>query len=87
MSSQISEYTQKLLVLTITLIFFFYIFQLKKMNCMIYITKYIYPCLPVHVEHRDLVLVAGSVLEGDDLGLPLLRRDLYDRGQMMRRTR
>ena len=31
---------------------------------------------PVHVKDCDLVLVAGPVLEGDDLRLPLLARDL-----------
>ena len=45
----------------------------------------VYP-LPVHVEDGDLFLVAGSVLEGDDLGLPLLARDLHDGGQVMGRA-
>ena len=54
-------------------------------------TKKPRPCLsvhplPVHVEDGDLFLVTGSVLEGDDLGLPLLARDLHDGGQVMGRA-
>ena len=31
---------------------------------------------PVHVKDGDLVLVAGPIFEGDDLGLPLFARNL-----------
>ncbi len=38
---------------------------------------------PVHVEDGDLVPVAGAVLEGDDLRLALLARDLHNGGEMV----
>jgi hypothetical protein len=34
--------------------------------------------VPVHVEDGDLFPIAGAVLEGDDLWLPLLAGDLND---------
>ncbi len=38
---------------------------------------------PVHVEDSDLVPVAGAVLEGDDLRLALLARDLHNGGEVV----
>ena len=41
------------------------------------------PLLPVHIEDGDLVPVAGPVLEGDYLRLPLLAGDLDDGGEVV----